>query len=368
MILAGLLGACIGYYLAVLAAAWRARASPAQRDGALPGVSVLKPVRGCDREFYSCIRSHADQDYPEHELLFAVQDSEDPAVAEIRRLAAEFPHLRIEVFVTTEDHGPNAKVNGLERLRREARHDLLFVSDSDIRVGRDYLRRVSRPLADPEVGLVTCSYRGVPAPGLPSRLEALWISTDFQPSVLVARLLGIQFALGATMAFRRQDLDRIGGFAPLAAYLADDYWLGRKIHELGRKVVLSDYVVETVLAADGWRESWRHRLRWGRTLRVCRPAGYAGALITFALPPAAVVAAWKPELWPLASAAVLLRLVAGLWVGLGRLEDSLPIRYFFLIPLADLLSCLVWAASLFGRRVVWRGVPLHLDADGKLRA
>ena len=362
MILTILLWASIAYYLAALLAALRFHHQHPSPSTQHP-ISILKPVRGRDPDFYRCIRSHADQDYPEFELLFAVRDPDDAAIPEIHRLAVEFPHRRIEVFLTAEDHGPNAKVNGLQRLRREARYDLLVVSDSDIRVGADYLRRVTAPLADPRVGMVTCPYRGVPAKGLPSLLEALWISTDFQVSVLVARLLGIQFALGATMAFRRDDLDRIGGFAPLAAYLADDFWLGRKIHQLGRRIVLSDYVVETVLPPDHWRDSWRHRLRWGRTLRVCRTAGYAGALITFAVPLAATGWWWA---WPPAALAVALRLVAGLWVGRRLLGDRLATRYFWLIPLADVASFAVWAASLFGNRVTWRGVPFRLHSDGRI--
>jgi ceramide glucosyltransferase len=361
VILTILLWASIAYYLAALLAALRFRAHHPSPNTYHP-VSILKPVRGQDPDFYRCIRSHADQDYPEFELLFAVRDPADPAIPEIRRLAAEFPHRRIEVFLTSEDHGPNAKVNGLERLRRETHYDLLVVSDSDIRVEADYLRRVTAPLSEPRVGMVTCPYRGVPAQGLPSLLEALWISTDFQVSVLVARLLGIQFALGATMAFRRADLDRIGGFAPLAAYLADDFWLGQKIHQLGRRILLSDYVVETVLPPDRWRDSWRHRLRWGRTLRVCRTAGYAGALITFAVP----LAAAAGKMWPLAAAAVGLRMLAGLWVGRGLLGDRLAARYIWLIPLADLVSFAVWAASLFGRRVTWRGVSFRLHSDGRI--
>jgi ceramide glucosyltransferase len=323
-------------------------------------------VRGCDREFYQCIRTFAGQEYGEFELLFAVRDPQDPAVAEIQRLAREFPGRRIEVFVIDASHGPNDKVNGLERLRREARYELLVISDSDIRVGPDYLRRVTAPLADPKIGLVTCPYRGVPGGGLASLLEALWISTDFQASVLVARLLGMQFALGATMALRRADLERIGGFAPLAGYLADDFWLGQKIHGLGRRIALSDGAVETVLPREGWRESWQHRVRWGRTLRVCRAAGYGGALITFAVPLALAALALAPRLWPWAATAVGLRFAAGLGVGVARMRDPVAARWWALLPLADVMSFLVWAASLVGSRVVWRGEVFRLRRDGRL--
>jgi len=359
--------ACALYWGAALAAAVAfllRRQAPAAR--ALPAVSLLKPVRGRRQDFYSCIRSHAAQDGPEFELLFAVKDPEDPAVAEIRRLAAEFPERRIEVFVTAEEYGPNDKVNSLERLRRECRHEVLVVSDSDIRVGPDWLRRVTAPLHDPGVGMVTCLYRGAPGGGLPSLLEALWIAADFQPSVLVARLLGIRFALGATMAFRRADLDAAGGFAPLAAYLADDYRLGRAISGQGRKIVMSDYPVETLLAEDSWRESWRHRVRWGRTLRVCRPAGYAGMLITFAVPVALASLAVCLCGWGLAAACVGLRLAAGWAVGSRLLGDRAVGRYLLLIPVADLMSFLVWAVSLVGREVSWRGTRFRLNADGTL--
>ena len=358
-----LLGACLVYYLAALYAALRSRAPRPAAAGPAPPVSLLKPVSGCDREFYSCIRSFAAQDYPEFELLFAVRDPADPALPEIRRLAAEFPARRIEVFVTDRDYGPNAKVNSLERLRREARYQILQVSDADIRVEPGYLRRVVAPLANPAVTMVTCPYRGAPAAGLGSILEALWISTDFQPSVLVARLLGIEAALGATMVFCRADLDRIGGFAPLAAYLADDYQLG---HALEGRIVLSDCPVETVLSDSAWAAAWNHRLRWGRTLRVCRPAGYAGVLITFAIPLALLTWAVAPEWWPLALACVALRLLVAAIVAGRILRDAAFARFWPLLPVSDGVSFAIWLASLFGRTVVWRGTRLRLQSDGTL--
>jgi ceramide glucosyltransferase len=363
-VLALLLGACCLYYLIAILAALRRE--PRAGGGETPGVSLLKPVRGADPQFYDCIRSHADQDYPEFELLFAVRDPHDPAVNEIRRLAAEFPARRIEELLIDQDLGPNDKANGLERARRECRHNVLVINDSDIRVGPDYLRAIVAPLADREVGLVTCLYRGVPAGTLASLLESLWIATDFQVGVLVARLLRVQFALGATMAVRRRDIEQAGGFAPLAPYLADDYQLGKLIAGRGLRIALSDYVVDTVLPAESWRESWRHRLRWGRTLRVCRPSGYGGVLVTFAIPLAIAAVTAAPALWPLAAGAVALRLAAALLVGFIRLKDANVLRYFLLIPIGDALSLLIWAASLFGRKVVWRGTRFRLENDGRL--
>ncbi|HYM11648.1 MAG TPA: bacteriohopanetetrol glucosamine biosynthesis glycosyltransferase HpnI [Bryobacterales bacterium] len=359
-----LLGASSLYYLAAILAALL---SPApEKNGFAPPVSVLKPVRGLDPHFYECIRSHAAQDYPEFELLFAVRDPADPAVPEIRKLAAEFPARRIEVFFTDQEFGPNSKINSLERLRRECRCDALLVADSDIRVGPDYLRRVIEPLADPQVGLVTCPYRGVPGGGVASLLEALWISADFQPGVLVARLLGMRFALGATMALTRRRLDEIGGFAPLAPYLADDYLLGKALRERGLEIALSDYTVETMLPPQSWAASWQHRLRWARTLRACRPSGYAGLVVTFAVPLALAALAVDRSLWPMAAVAVALRFAAVLSVGVARLRDPVVARYFWLLPLADLLALAAWLASFSGRKVVWRGEPFRIERDGRL--
>ncbi|MBI3667975.1 MAG: bacteriohopanetetrol glucosamine biosynthesis glycosyltransferase HpnI, partial [Acidobacteria bacterium] len=303
----------------------------------------------------------------EFELLFAVRDPADPAIEEIRRLAAEFPEKRIEVFITDREFGPNDKVNGLARLRAECRHEALVIDDSDIRVGPDYLRRVVAPLADPSVGLVTCLYRGVPGGGLPSLLKALWLSTDFQVGVMVGRLLGVPFALGATVVVRREQLDRADGFPALAPYLADDYRLGQAINELGARIVLSDYVVETVLTGESWRASWRHRIRWNKTVRACRPGGYFGLLLTFMVPLSLAALAVAPTWWPLAAAGLGLRLAAALAVGAGRLKDPLVPRYIFLLPAADFLSFALWLAGFFGRQVVWRGSRFQLEPSGRLK-
>jgi len=383
-----LLGACSLYYLAALIAglSFRTHSFPCSRS---PGtslqapagnvftapVSMLKPVRGLDPDFYGAIHSHAAQDYPEFEILFAVSDAADPAVPEIRRLAAAFPARRIELFVTDRYYGPNAKVNSLERLLREARHEILVISDSDIHVAPDYLRRIVAPLAQPSVGLVTCPYRGVPqicghpklGAYLAAVLESLWISTDFHAGVLVARVLGLSFALGATMVVRRSAIEKAGGFGPLAAYLADDYQLSQAIALPGSKIVLSDCVVETTLPVESWSRSWEHRVRWARTLHVCRPGGYAGLIVTFAVPLSLAALTIRFSLWPLAAACVLLRLLAAYVVAVRRLRDRLASSvYFLLIPLADLVSLAVWVASFFGRTVVWRGEKFRLNRSGEL--
>jgi ceramide glucosyltransferase len=354
------------YLLAIVAAArWgRHMAAPRSRDGSLP-LSILKPVHGRDPRFYEAIFSHAAQEYPEFEILFGVSDPSDPALEDIRRLKREFPGRHIEI-VAVETGAPNAKVGVLAELAKRARYPLLLVNDSDIVVPPGYLRAVTAPLEDPKVGLVTCLYRGV-AESWASRSEALGIATEFAPSVLVARLLGqAEFALGSTMVFRTETLRRMGGFETIAHYLADDYQLGRHISELGYRIEFAPVVVETDLGGESWAETWRHQLRWARTIRVSRPAGYFGYVVTHATFWALVALAAGQ--WWAAAAAIGLRMVAGAVVGAGVLHDRRIAKDFWLMPLRDLFGFAVWLAGLFGHTVQWRDRELRLHPDGRIHA
>ena len=355
--------AAAAYQVAALIAAFRhlRRREPAAR--VLPPVSMLKPVHGLDPRFYDAIRSHAVQDYPQFEILFGVSDPADPAAAEIRRLMAEFPEVPIRLVVSSF-RAANGKVGVLADLAREARHPVLVVNDSDIGVPRDYLRRVVAPLEDPGVGMVTCLYRGE-AESWPGRLEAIGIATDFAPSVLVAPLVGVsEFALGATMVFRAEDLRRIGGFAAIADYLADDYQLSRRIRELGLRVVISKVVVETNLPDASWREAWLHQLRWARTIRVSRGGGYLGMPLTAATLWALLLA--LGGLWWPATALMALRLAAGLLVSARVLRAHSSLASALLMPLRDLWGLAVWAGGLCGTSVVWRDQRLRLTRDGRI--
>ena len=243
---------------------------------------------------YESFRSHCLQDYPEYEIIFGVSDPADPALQLVERLKLEFPQRAIRSMVCSENLGSNTKVSNLAQMLRQAKHENILVNDSDIRVPSDYLRRVMAPLADPQVGLVTCLYRGMASPTLGSRLEALGISTDFSAGVLAARQLegGIRFGLGSTLAFRRRDLEAIGGFEALVDYLADDYEIGRRMAERGLRVTLSDVVVETFLPAYTLRQFVEHQLRWGRTVRDSRRWGYLGLALTFGFPWAVLAVVW----------------------------------------------------------------------------
>jgi len=336
----------------------------------LPGVSILKPLKGADPEMYEGFRSHCVQDYPEYEIIFGVSEADDPALEFVKSLKQEFPQHAIRILVCEQQLGANIKVSNLAQMAREAKCNILVVSDSDIRVPSDYLRRVVAPLSDSSVGLVTCLYRGVASGTLGSRLESLGISTDFIPGVLAARAIegGIRFGLGSTLAFRRLELQAVGGFESFADYLADDYELGKRIAALGKEVKISDVVVETFLPRYTIREFLQHQLRWARTVRDARPWGYVGLGLTFGFPWAllAVAAANGTSLtWGLLTAVLTMRLGVTFAVGWRVLRDRQAITMIPLLPVRDIVALLVWLVSFAGHTVVWRGDRFELK-KGKL--
>jgi len=354
------------------------RQRKAAGEGARPTwflpVSILKPLKGTDPEMYESLRGHCLQDYPEYEIIFGVNDPTDPSRHLVERLKSEFPQLSIRWMVCAKNLGANIKVSNLTQMLVEAKYDRVLVNDSDIRVPLDYLRRVMAPLADPQVGLVTCLYRGVPGRTLGSRLESIGISTDFSAGVLAARTLegGIHFGLGSTLAFRRSDLAAIGGFEALVDYLADDYEIGRRMAKRGLRVRLSDVVVETYLPAYTLRQFVDHQLRWGRTVRDARGWGYLGLVLTFGVPWAllsgllslslsrGILAAWAPLV-----AVIGLRVAVAMLVGWSVVRDRQLLALLPLLPLRDVAALLVWIASLAGHTVVWRGDSFRLK-NGKL--
>jgi ceramide glucosyltransferase len=355
--------AAAAYQLLALAAGLRRLAVREKAASTFPPVSILKPIHGLDPHFYEDIASHAVQRYPEYEILFGVSDPEDPALPEIERLKAEYPAVEIRIVRSTT-RAANRKAGVLGDLAAVARHPILVVNDSDIRVPEDYLARITAPLEDPGVGMVTCLYRAR-AEGWAGRLEAVGIATDFAPSVLVAPLVGVsEFALGSTMVFRAEDLARIGGFAAIADYIADDYQLSRRIRGLGRRVVISKCVVETSVPDAGWREMWRHQVRWARTIRLSRGGGYLGLPLTSATLGAVLLA--TAGAWQAALGLLGLRLTAGLVTAVAVLGDLRAPRDAFLIPVRDLAGLAIWAAGLFGSTVVWRDARLKLDGEGRI--
>jgi ceramide glucosyltransferase len=346
--------AAAGYQLLAILACLVRRKSAVPAQPILPA-SILKPVRGLDAGFRDAIASHVALE-GEFELLCGVSTMADPAVIVLR----EFPSVRV---VECSTKTPNGKAGILMDLSAAARFPLIIVNDADIRVGSDYLARVTGPLADPKVGLVTCLYRPR-ATTFAARFEGLGVLTDFAPSTLVARMVGVdEFAMGSTLAFRRADLDRIGGFTSVADYLADDYQLGHRIHSLGLRCELSDLIVETRLGG-GWRDVWRHQIRWARTIRVSKFWGYAGLPITNATLWAAV--AFLIGSWQVGAALLAVRLMMAVESGWFVLRSADVLRLVWVIPLRDLFGFAIWCVALFGNSVIWRGQRLQLDRQGRI--
>jgi ceramide glucosyltransferase len=370
----GIFSTCFYYLFCLWAAAQFSREANFERDEVAkaftPGISILKPLKGIDPEIYASFRSHCLQDYPDYEIIFGVSDRNDPAIESVKRLQAEFPQRNIRLVVCEKNLGANVKVSNLAQMLPLAKYEYLIVNDSDIRAPSDYLQRVIQPLHNPAVGMVTCLYRGVAAPTLGSQLEALGISTDFCPSVLVARQLEgeIRFGFGSTLAFRRADLEKIGGFAPIADYLADDYELGKRIADQRLGVKLSELVVETYLPPYSLRSFLAHQLRWARGVRDARRSGYVGLIFTFgtfwslfALL-ASRGAGWA---WVALAITLFLRCTVALFVSKKVLHDGQVPTSLWLIPLRDLLAVAIWVVSLAGNTVTWRGERFRLQ-NGKL--
>jgi len=331
-------------------------------------VSILSPLHGIDAGAYENFASFADQNYPVFEVLVGMLDSEDPVHEIIERVKRDFSEIPIRI-IHAEPVGSNNKVSILASLAEEARHDFLLIGDSDMRVTPDYLRQVVAPLEDESVGLVTCMYRAEDLRTLTARLEALYLATTYMPSVLVGhRYFKLPFALGATMVLRRADLERIGGFAAIADYLADDYQLGKRVGDLGRQIKFARYMPRTILGATTFREQWDREVRWAKCARVSRPLEYPWYFVTLNTPLASLTAlalGLTPKGWLLVAVTILFRWLIG-WSVTGYSGDRVARRWLFLLPLRDFLTAVVWVAALVGRRVAWAGNEFWLTRDGAL--
>ena len=368
-----LLALCgLGFYFAAL---WSARAFVRRkRPDAVsfhPPVSILKPLKGFDHDMYAGFVSHCRQQYAgDYELLFGVSSTEDPAVAAIEQLKAEFPDHAIRLILCPELLGTNGKVSNLAQMLPHASYGHILINDSDIKVSPRYLERVMAPFQDTGVGMVTALYRGRSHGTLSSKMEALGISTDFAAGVLTARKLegGIRFGLGSTLAMSRVALDVIGGFGLLVDYLADDYELGARIAEMGYRVELSDEVVETTVPAYSFSQFLNHQLRWARGMRDSRERGYIGVVFTFGLPWAVlnlITAGCSLSSIALLSLIFAARVTLALTVGVGLLRDTQVLRDLWLLLPRDMVALGIWVWSYAGNTITWRGQEFALK-NGKL--
>ena len=363
-----------------IAALWSARAFMRRRGSSAdssPGVSILKPVKGLDPEMYEAFASHCRQDYGgEYEILFGASSLDDPAVPAVERLQAEFPERSIRLVLCPERLGLNGKVSNVAQMAAQVRYDCMIVNDSDIRVSPHYLKRIMRVFATPQkgkaVGLVTAPYRGRAHGTLGSKLEALGIATDFFAGVLVSLKLDgeIRFGLGSTLAISREALGAVGGFAPLADALADDYELGLRVAKAGFAVYLSREVVETSVPPYDLQGYFAHQLRWARGIRDSRKLGYFGLIFTFGLPWAifnVLASGLSLDSFALLSMACLGRVSLALAVGVGILGDRQVLRDLWLLPLRDVAALWVWVWSFASDTVTWRGQEFVLEG-GTLKA
>ncbi len=368
-LLVALVAASWAFWITATVLTWLFFRRPRQwSNPSLPPVSILKPVKGLDRGAYQNFASFCQQDYPKYEILFGLDDPDDPVVSVIDRLIEDYPRVPIRIIINPSQT-PNRKVGLLARLAAEAHYEILVASDSDMCVDPTYLRQIVPPLNDPEIGLVTCPYRGADPVTLTARLEALYMGVAFLPSMLVAReLLKMRFAMGATVALRRDALEQIGGFESFSNYLADDYELGYRIASTGRRVVLSQYIVDSTLGATTFPEQWDREVRWAHCNRLSRPIQYPGLLITFTTPLALVlliVSGFQNWALGLLAASIAMRWLVGLLVTRWT-RDRAAMRWLILLPIRDFLTALVWCAGVVGRRIIWRGEVYTLRRGGSL--
>jgi ceramide glucosyltransferase len=304
------------------------------------------------------------------QMLFAAASADDPVIPVIRQLVADFPEHDISLVINPAIHGPNYKVSNLINAFPQAKHDIIIVCDSDIRVPPGYLQSVTSHFIQPRVGLVTSLYRTSKVHNIATAVEATGFSTEMIPNVLVAlQLEGLSFALGASMAFRREALASIGGFQALVDYLADDYQLGNKIHHAGWGIVLDSCFVESMMKAESLTAVLSRQLRWARTMRVSRPGGYLASGITLPFPAVFLAALLAPSLQAGLAAIILLysiRLTVCMLLSRCFARDGLLPRWLWLIPLRDLLAFCTWALSFLGNRVEWRGTRFKLKPGGKI--
>ena len=352
------------YLLAIIAALRFFRGRDAAPSDFTPPLSILKPIYGLDRETYQNYASFCLQDYPDYEILFCVSDDRDPAIPVIAELARNFPERKIKLIVGSEPLGVSDKVNKLCRMVREAAHETVVVSDSDVRVEPQYLRAIAAPFRDPKIGAVTCLYRGLTDGSLAANLEAIGNSTDFAAGVLMAWMLGdVDFTLGATMATTKTRLAEIGGFESLVDHFSDDYELGNRIAARGHRVQLSTFPVSIVYPHQTLGDAFRHQLRWNLSIRYSRPAGHLGLICTQGLPLALLAAVSAPSAaWAvsLVLGYLVLRGASAWIIGVAGMRDALLRRKMELLPLRDAFAFVVWVASFFPQRIHWRGQEFYV--------
>lgn len=366
--LAILLAGSLVYCVLIVVATQRFLSARIPAPGSKPPVSILKPLCGYDEGLEENLRSFFVQDYPEYEVLLGVHTADDPAAPVAEKVIREFSgSVSARLIVTGESSIPNAKSFSLNRLVREARHDLLVMGDSDIRVNPQLLPHLAQEFQDEHIGVISCPYLAVPGKTIWSRLEAVGMNTELLGGVMIARMMeGMRFALGCTSAVRRSVLEEMGGFNYLQEFLAEDFVMGHRAAELGHGVLFSSYVIEHRIGSQGMMRNLGHRLRWARSTRRSRPAGYWGQIFTYPLAWALLLWAVHHAAWPVVLLTLLVRGTAAIATARYVLHDPVTQKQWWLLPLQDLLGFLVWISGFVGDTIVWRGRTCTVLRDGRL--
>ena len=367
----GLIASGIFYAVEIWSAYQFFRPRPTAQPPFRPPITVLKPLKGVDFELYENLATFCRQIYPEFEIICGVADASDPAVEIVRRVQRDFPRVAVSLVVDSRVYGTNYKVSNLHNMYQHAKHDVIVLADSDIRVGPEYLAHVVEPLRNRQVGVSTCLYRAVTTGGLPTLIESLFINTDFANLVMLARKVEkASYAFGATIAMRREVLEEIGGFLPIANLLADDYEIGYRAFQRGYVNELSTEVVDTVLSVGSWRRLYDHQLRWARTYRINRPGGYFGSILahgTFWALLNVLYNGFSPASCVASGLLLALRYVAAGRMAWTHLQTDHGYAALALVAPKDLFVTAVWFAAFAGNTVVWSGHRFAVDRAGAMQ-
>ncbi len=339
-----------------------------QNNHFTPPVSVLKPVRGLEKNLKQNLRTIATQDYPNYQVIYSVQDPKDPAYPIIKEIQAEFGSDNISVVISRVEAGANGKVNNLLGAMEEASHDIIIISDSDTHLRPDYIRNIVNPLANPEVGCVCTPFKVTKADSWYEKMELLTMNADFMPSVMFAEVTGASNScLGPSIAIRRSTLERLGGLESLADYLVEDYEIGRRVWTSGQKMVLLPYLIDVVVDLASWKNWWSHQVYWDQNTYLARPGAFISTILIRSIPFALIFALLRWDIIGLGVlvATIIIRMITAMMVA-QTMQDKETIKTLYLLPFRDAVGLIFWGLAFTQRTVIWRGVEFKLTSHGKM--
>ncbi|MDJ0659998.1 MAG: bacteriohopanetetrol glucosamine biosynthesis glycosyltransferase HpnI [Crocosphaera sp.] len=339
-----------------------------QNNHFTPPVSVLKPVRGLEKNLKHNLRTIATQDYPNYQVIYSVQDPQDPAYPIIKGIQAEFGSDRISVVISRVEAGANGKVNNLLGAMEAANHDIIIISDSDTRLQPDYIKTIVNPLANPDVGCVCTPFKVTKADSWYEKMELLTMNADFMPSVMFAEVTGASNScLGPSIAIRRSTLDKLGGLESLADYLVEDYEIGRRVWTSGQKMVLLPYMIDVVVDLASWKNWWSHQVYWDQNTYLARQGAFVSTILIRSIPFALIFALLRWDFIGLEVlvATILVRMITAFMVA-RTMKDKETIKNLYLLPFRDVVGLIFWGLAFTQRTVIWRGVEFKLTSHGKM--